>query len=505
MPDDRPNILVLMADQLKATALGLYGNPDVSTPNLERLADSGIFYQRHYVTAPMCVPSRVALWTGMYPHNTGVRHNQVLMPEDRVHYARLLSDAGYRMALIGKDHCFQGADKDLFSTRVEAGHVGLTKTEDDGDARAVAEFLRDRLFNESVTHSATIPYPPEACTSSQIASRTTEYLEESAGAEDAPFCAWVSFPDPHHPLAAPEPYASMYCPETITMPPQSAGDLKDKMERLRVFRHLMGLDRTSEEELRGAVAMYYGMIRYLDDAIGTILHFLDETGLVDNTIVIFTADHGDYAGEHGLMLKSGTFYDCMTRVPLIVSWPVGLESGVVRDELVSNIDIMPTVATLIGLDTPEPVYGRLLPGAGGTGREAVFAEHGAGGPRVLMSDLHKYPDYTDPNPVVHARLMHARNAEGRPKMIRTDRWKYIYDPMDSVDELYDMDADPWELTNLAGQPSMAPTRHELRDRLLRWAVMTEDHAATPLYSEPDTLRDTPDGGPRYYFHELADL
>ena len=94
--------------------------------------------------------------------------------------------------------------------------------------------------------------------------------------------------------------------------------------------------------------------------------------------MIFTADHGDYAGEHGLMLKSGTFYDCMTRVPLIVSWPGGLESGTTRDELVSNIDIMPTVASLVGVDAPEPVYGRLMPGAGGTAREAVFAEHGGG-------------------------------------------------------------------------------------------------------------------------------
>ena len=504
MPDDTPNILIIMADQLKATALGLYGNADVSTPNLERLAESGILYNRHYVVAPMCVPSRVALWTGMYPHNTGVRHNQVLMPEDRIHYARLLSDAGYRMALIGKDHCFQGPDKDLFTTRMEAGHSGWASAEDD-DARAFTEFLSNSSFNESATHTATIPYPPEACTSSKIAARTAEYLKESAASGEAPFCAWVSFPDPHHPLAAPEPYASMYDPEAIEMPLQKAGDVEDKMERLRVYRHLMGLDRTSEEELRRAVAMYYGMIRYLDDAIAAILRTLDENGLAENTIVVFTADHGDYAGEHGLMLKSGTFYDCMTRVPLIVSWPGGLKGGAIREELVSNIDIMPTIASLVGVEAPEPVYGRLLPGAGGTGREAVFAEHGAGGPRVLMSDLHRYPDYTDPNPVVHFRLMHARNAEGRPKMIRTDRWKYVYDPMDPVDELYDMEADPWELTNLAGNPSMAKTRREMRERLLRWSVMTEDHSATPLYSEPDTLRDTRDGGPRYYFHELADL
>ena len=210
MADDRPNILILMADQLKATALGLYGNRDVPTPNLERLAESGILYRRHYVAAPLCVPSRVAFWTGMYPHNTGVRHNQVLMPEDRVHYARLLSDAGYRMALIGKDHCFQGSDKDLFTTRMEAGHAGLASTSADSDARAVAESLSEQSFNESVTHSATIPYPPEACTSSRIASKTAEYLKESADSERSRrFARGSRFPI--HTIRSPRPSPTPPC------------------------------------------------------------------------------------------------------------------------------------------------------------------------------------------------------------------------------------------------------------------------------------------------------
>ncbi len=494
-----------MCDQLKANALGLYGNPDVVTPNLERLASAGTLYERHYVTAPMCVPSRTAFWSGMYPHSSGIRHNQVLLPPGSPHYARLLDDNGYTLELFGKDHCFQGADKDLFNSRFELGHRGLQSAERDSQARAVADFLKDTALNKTATECRTIPYPPEACSTSLIANRTVEFLSnwKDSGAE--PFCAWVSFPDPHHPLAAPEPYASMYQPDEITMPPEREGELDDKMERQRVFHHLMEFDKTSEADLRKAVAMYYGMISYLDDGIGIILDALDRLDLAEDTIVVFTADHGDYAGEHGMMLKSGTFYDCMTRVPLIVSWPGGAPEGETRDDLVSNIDVMPTVMSLAGLESEKPVHGRLLPGIGGeTPREAVFAEHGAGGPRVLMSDLEQYPDYTTPLKNLVVRVMHARNAEGRPKMVRTDRWKYVYDPMDPVDELYDMDNDPWELTNVAAFPEYADVRSELRDRLLRWSIMTEDRSATPLYSDPVTLSDTRDGGPDFYYEPMVD-
>jgi arylsulfatase A-like enzyme len=367
----------------------------------------------------------------------------------------------------------------------------------------VAEFLRDPAFNEQATHSASIPYPPEACSTSLIANKTVEFLSHWKDSGETPFCAWVSFPDPHHPLAAPEPYASMYSSDQITMPSTREGELDDKMERQRVFFRLMGFDMTPEADLRRAVAMHYGMISFLDDGVGMVLDALDRLGLVESTIVVFTADHGDYGGEHGMMLKSGTFYDCMTRVPLIVSWPGRVPKGETRDELVSNIDVMPTVMNLLGLETDRPVHGRLLPGTGGEEpRDAVFAEHGAGGPRVLMTDLDRYPDYTDPMRNVVGRLMHARNAEGRPKMIRTERWKYIYDPMDPVDELYDMDNDSWELTNVATRPEYAEVRAKLRDRLLRWSIMIEDRSATPLYSDPVTLTDTPDGGPDFYYHPL---
>lgn len=499
-----PNVLIIMCDQLNAKALNLYGNSDVKTPNIDRLASSGITYKNHYVSAPMCVPSRVAFWTGMYPHATGIRHNQVLMPSDRIHYAKLLKDSGYDLALIGKDHCFQESDKKLFSKYVEFGHHGFEKSESDTEAYSVSKFLQDPSFNEP-TYCATIPYSEEACSTNLIANETSEYLNEWNNSEKNPFCAWISFPDPHHPLAAPEPYASMYDPSEISLPPSKIEDLENKMERVRVFYKLMGFDKTSDVELRNALAMYYAMISFLDQGIGKILDTLESLKMMENTIIIFTADHGDYAGEHGMMLKSGTFYDCMTRVPLILSWKENIPKNKINEDLVSNIDIMPTIMDLIGIKVNHSVNGRALPTIyDSETRNAVFSEHGAGGPRVLNSNLSKYPDCNDPKNNIITQVMHARNAEGRPKMIRTKKWKYIYDPMDPVDELYDMEKDPWELDNLASDKAYLDICNKMRVRLLRWSILTEDSNSIPLFYDPDTLSDTPIGGPDFHYPDLED-
>lgn len=160
-----PNVLIIMCDQLKAKALNLYGNNDVKTPNIDRLVSIGITYKNHYVSTPMYVPSRVAFWSGMYPHTIGIRHNQILMPSDRIHYAKLL---GYELALIGKDHCFQEFDKKLFSKYIEFGKYDFEKSDSDSEAYSVSKFLRDPSLNEKPISCATIPYSEEAYSTSFI-------------------------------------------------------------------------------------------------------------------------------------------------------------------------------------------------------------------------------------------------------------------------------------------------------------------------------------------------
>jgi arylsulfatase A-like enzyme len=485
----RPNILVLMTDQQKASAIRMYGNPDVPTPALEALAARGIRYDQCYTPHPLCVPARVSLWTGRYPHQHGARTNEILMPPGEHHFAHQLHDAGYRLALLGKDHCFQPPDLALFEERFIFSHAGPDEVESEREAEVVRWIRSPRAPGSLLGPARVNPYAPEHCPTAILARRTLRFLERQTG--EHPFCAWVSFPDPHGPLQCPEPYASMHPPETLTLPPWAAGDLDGKMERARVFQRLLGYDRLTEAQIRQRMSIYYGMIRFIDDAVGQILAGLDRCGLADDTIVVFTSDHGDYAGEHRLTDKSGTFYDCITRVPLLVSWPGRLPGGVVDDHPVSLLDVLPTCLGLAGLPRPAGIAGRMLPGTGDDPpRAAVFSEYGAGGPRLRLADLPRLADvaWQDERPPVP--LLRWREAEGHPKMVRWGRYKYIYDPMDEIDELYDLAVDPWEVTNVAADPAYAAARAAGRDHLLAWSIRTEGGRPTPLSFDPATGRNT---------------
>jgi arylsulfatase A-like enzyme len=187
------------------------------------------------------------------------------------------------------------------------------------------------------------------------------------------------------------------------------------------------------------------------------------------------------------VVKSAAFYDCLTRVPLIVSWPGRVAAGATDTHLVSLLDVLPTCLELAGVPVPPGLDGRTLPGLGADPpRDAVFAEYGAGGPRLRLADLPRL--LAEPWPTA-LPLLRWREAEGNPVMVRLDHYKYIYDPTDETDELYDLATDPWELTNQAQDPAYAAARTRLRDRLLAWALRIAGGAPTPLYFDPATGRD----------------
>jgi arylsulfatase A-like enzyme len=296
---------------------------------------------------------------------------------------------------------------------------------------------------------------------------------------------WVSIPDPHTPLQVPQPYASKYPPDSVPLPPWRDGELETKPERQRVFSHLLHYDDLRPDDVRSAAGIYYGMIDFVDERVGVLLDALERLGLRQDTVVVFTSDHGDYLGEHHLLGKSNAFYDCLTRVPLLVSWPGHLPEGVRRPELVSTIDVLPTLLSLAGVALPEGVQGQRLPGTPGAPppREAVFSEYGAGGPAVTMDVARRRcppgrPRYVPP-------LLREREGEGHAKMVRSGHWKYTHDVTSSgqSDELYDLAADPWELTNLAGDRRYADVVAGLRLTLLDWLMETENARPVPLYYE----------------------
>jgi arylsulfatase A-like enzyme len=257
---------------------------------------------------------------------------------------------------------------------------------------------------------------------------------------------------------------------------------------------MLGIADDPIEQLYGVMAVYYGMVRFIDDGVGQILDALDSLGLRENTIVVFCSDHGDFMGEHSMQRKGGVFYDCLTRVPLIVAWPGQIPTGRRDDSLVNLIDVVPTLLQLQGIASPASVQGLPLPTVTAEPpRDATFAEYGAGGPPFRLTDLAHLPQPWGRR-TIHQSLQW-REAEGRRKMVRTRDWKYVHDPMGDLDELYDLIHDPWELHNIAADPTYAATLADMRLRLADWSIQTEDSPPVPL-PEPSHYQVGPNLGGR---------
>ncbi len=505
----RPNVIVIMSDQMKATASHLYGNPFCETPNLARLSAEGVRFEHACTPHPLCVPARVSLWTGQYPHSHGARRNETFMPADALHAFDVWKAEGFHLGLIGKNHCFaEVEDLALFDTWCELGHGGLP-----AGARArgmewvrpvaaieAAHATRRRMPAVSPRFSyAASDWPEENYGTAAIAAQTARFLEEH---RRDPFALWVSFPDPHEPYEAPRRYWEMMA-DRVEMPPRRADEFAHAPERNRVIHAMMGIEEDPVEHVKGMMAAYYGNVRFLDDGVGRILDALDGLGLRENTIVVFCADHGDFSGEHGMQCKGGVFYDALTRIPLIVSWPGQVTQGAVDTSMANLVDVVPTLLSLQGLALPAAMPrnalhfdGRPLPTVTGEEpREATFSEYGAGGPAFTMDHLRALPQPWGRRALM--RSLRWREAEGRRKMVRTREWKYVHDAAEctssrcDLDELYDLRADPWEQHNRIDDPACRDVLAALRLQLADWSITTEDARPVPL---PESEYYALDGG-----------
>lgn len=488
MNESRPNILLIETDQQSAETLALYGNPAFRTPALERLAERGVVFEFAFCNYPACAPSRSSMFTGRYASTIRAHANHMMINPAETTLPQVLKENGYQTALIGKNHAFMeraktyypGGEPERASTLrqvfdyvrlAEHGHL-VDGYRDDPESVAAHQWAQRHCWSNPLGHGAN-PARPEKCGTYLLGDTMIDYVKR-VREKERPFFAWLSFPDPHTPYQAPEPYASMVDPRTVPLPPKD--DLSGKPERQRVAHLMDAMDTATEDDIRSVRAIHYGMIRFIDDTLGRVFAALEEEGLTDNTVVIFTSDHGDSMGAHGLIQKHNAFYDSFTRVPFIVSLP-GYEGPRRTEHLVELIDVMPTVLELAGVPVPRGVQGRsLAPFLRGdpayVPREFVVIESGEAGEPMKVSDITIRPEHPyDERCFVWCAYREAWTGRGRS--IRTPDWKLnVYENGDG--ELYDLRNDPGELRNRYEDPSCEDRRIELERKLLNWSMRKED-------------------------------
>ena len=487
-----PNAIIIMVDQMKATASHLYSRHGIRTPGLERLAKMGVRYENATTPHPLCVPARVAMWTAVAPHKTGCSVNKTPMPEDMSHAAKWWKEAGYELAMLGKNHCFaETADYNLFDVWCEIEHHGFKDKLahygfKDGAPDAVSPRGMEWVESEDAVTSAhavrqNMP-PPEggvssfAVTDFEDRHYSTGLLSNQAAAylhidHDRPFTLWLSLPDPHVPYEAPRHFFEEAQAQNIELPPPGPIPGDDMPLRNRIMSKMMRWPDEHTEDLKNIVTAYHANILHIDTLINQVLDTLEETSQIDNTILVFCSDHGDFAGEHQMAAKGGVLYDCLVRIPMIVVAPHQLPRNEVVQSPVSLLDVIPTLFKLQGLKLPSNLDGQaMVPVPGAAEQPYGYSLYGSGSPQFTMEDL----DKTDP-PTGHQALFKTvkyREPEGHRSMIRNAKWKLVHDPMGDLDELYDFETDPYEHTNLAEDRAFASIKKELMDRLYEWRGWT---------------------------------
>ncbi len=461
------NILFLFVDQQRQGSLGCYGDPVVETPNIDRLARTGIRFENAFTPTPLCSPARMALQTGLWPHNTRVMFNTgrggksggVDDPDPPVPFlGDHLSRRNWNLANVGKWHV--GSERNKPSAHGYEGvyytDYGLPSGLYSPPHEHYFDYLKGlgldgfRLLTEKRDPTGRKLYagrqagPPEASIPHYLAGMTADYIEKYSR-DDRPFYVSCNFWGPHEPYCIPEPYFSMYRDADVEIWPSFDCDLSDKPDAIRRYGDYWRTGWFTEAALRDLIREYYGYITLIDEQIGRILDALERSGELERTLIVYSADHGSTAGAYRMWAKGFGMYDCMTRIPLVVSHP-SIRPGV-SEAFVTLLDLMPTFLDLAGGRRPERGDGRsLMPVLDGSAA-AVRDDH-----IVTETFGHVVPFWQ--------------------RMVRTPGTKFIFNPTD-VDEFYDIGADPHETRNLIGTVDRRTlARHG--EILLEWMKETGD-------------------------------
>ncbi|GHH97849.1 sulfatase family protein [Neobacillus kokaensis] len=498
----KPNILLITSDQQHFDTIGAF-NSEISTPNLDRLVKEGTIFQRAYCPNPTCTPSRSSIITGTYPSQHGAWTLGTKLGEDKVTVGDVLRDNGYRTALVGKAH-FQPArstdeypslesmpllqDIDFWKAYNQSFY-GFEKIEllrNHTNEYLVGQHYVAWLEEKGYTDWKQYYMPPvgsmdpdikyrwdipeEYHYNTFIAEKTNELLDHYHEQEDN-FFLWASFPDPHPPYLAPEPWASMYDPDKLTIPEIAPGeheknpphfqktqeanpDFSDLMETgfgiHGYHSHLL-----PEEDRKKLVANYYGMVSFMDKYIGKILDKLDELEIADDTLVVFTTDHGHFFGQHGLQHKGGFHYEDLIKLPFITRYPGRIPARKQSDALQSLVDLAPTFLSFAGIPIPKVMSGE--------DQKEVWSGNQENARDHILCEFRHEPT------TIHQ------------KTYVDDRYKITIYYQQTYGEIFDLKEDPKELNNLWHHPEYQGLKSKL---LLKyaWAELHKEQMPMPRIS-----------------------
>ncbi|MHC4982878.1 MAG: sulfatase family protein [Planctomycetota bacterium] len=464
---EKTNVLFILSDQHNAKVLSCKDHPDVKTPHLDRLACQGVRFENAITQNPICTPSRISFISGQYCHNHGYYGLSGPRPRGLPTIFGHFRKAGYRTGAFGKIHCPEYWVEDDCDVFRETCHCSIG-----GRSREYADYLEQRGLTEKEDHgrfhefgsrgvqrvdgrASMVSY--EDSQEGWSARKAAEFMRRSAE-EGKPFFAHVSLPKPHQSYAPARRFWDLYEESKLALPPNAEYDmaaadkaphLRAMAERWREGKWVLFEPRTFEAGRLRKLRGYLGNVSHVDHAVGELMAFLDEAGLAESTIVIYTSDHGDYACEQGQIEKApGICSDAITRIPMIWRLPGRFKAACVAEEIVETVDMVPTLCALAGLEGLQTADGKdishLLRGEGGE-------VHRVGVTEFAFS-----------------------------KSVRKGKWRLVYYPREffadecpeGFGELYDLEADPWEMKNLYFDGDYADVVRELRDELLDWLVTT---------------------------------
>ena len=483
-----PNVVLIISDEQRADTMPGVRAADVSTPHLEWLAAQGTLFRNAYCVTPICSPARAALLSGLYPHTTGMVANHQESPiSNELHLSpdvRLLADylqpLGYACAYTGKWHLGTGGDRRGFRDFVtRVGYYDVDGPEQNDILRFAAR-VGVTLGGKKAGHDAD---PARFCARTRVGSsllplafhpsllnaRAAARFIHRMAADERPFCLVYSCHEPHPEFVSPRPFDRMYEPADMPLPETRHDNVGPRLLRNRADRQLKPAPDgpSGDDDLRAMWAGYYGAVSYVDHLVGIILAALVESGQFDDTLFIFTSDHGERLGSHGLLFKGAVLYEELVNIPLLIRPPGGLAAGHRTDRLVTHVDLVPTILRWCGAPIPGELQG------------ADIGALATGGNEPVHDGI--------------ALEYHSCNWGQRPTPLRgwrTESWKYV-ETIGGDDELYDLRADPLERHNLSGRPAAADVRGQMQAALAAWLKRTGDswpevpRPARELLQKPD--------------------